>query len=161
LVELIAATAIMAMLTTASFSLVRTAHTAWARHRDDCGRRREAVAVLQHLTRRVRQASKVTAISAAADTAGAITLAMPSGSNAMWARNAGTNQVMFGTTSANNLLANNITEMTLTGYKVDGVTPTTTTELIHAVKCTVKYTLVRPTGSVAETVSNTAWLRAW
>jgi type II secretory pathway component PulJ len=161
MVELIAATAIMAMLTTSSFMLLRTAHMAWSRHRDDCGRRREAVAVLQHLTRSVRQASKVTAITAAANTAGAITLSMPSGANAMWARNSGTNQVLYGAAAANNLLANNITEMTLVGYKVDGVTATTTTDLIHAVKCTVKYLLNRPSGTTTETVSCSAWLRAW
>jgi type II secretory pathway component PulJ len=161
LVELIAATTILATLTTSSFMLVRTANNAWVRHRDDTNRRREAVVVLQHLMRRVRQASKVTAITAANDPAGAITLSMPSGSNAIWARNGGTNQVMYGTTSANNLLANNITEMTLTGLKVDGVTATTTTDLIHCVKCTMKYTLSRPTGNLAEAVSCSAWLRAW
>ena len=82
LVEVIAATAIMAMLTTASFALVRTANNAWLRHRDDSGQRREAIAALQHIVRRVRQATRVTAISAGRDTSGALTLLMPGGTTA-------------------------------------------------------------------------------
>ena len=98
--KLIAATAIMAMLTTASFALVRTANNAWLRHRDDCGQRREAIAAMQHIMRRVRQATRVTAISTAADTSGALTLLMPGGTTAIWDHNSGTNQVLYGTTSA-------------------------------------------------------------
>ena len=49
LVELMAAPAITAILTTSSFMLVRTAHNDWTRHRDDSERRREAIATLQHL----------------------------------------------------------------------------------------------------------------
>jgi prepilin-type N-terminal cleavage/methylation domain-containing protein len=161
LVELMGATAIMALLTTSSFVLVRTAHNAWTRHRDDCERRREAIATLQHLTRKVRQATAVTAISTAADTSGAITLSMPGGTTAIWDHNAGTNQVLYGTVTPTNLLANNITEMTLVGVKADGTNTTTTPDLIHAIRCTVRYTLSRPTGIVTETVSSAAWLRSW
>lgn len=161
LVELMAATAIMALLTTSSFVLVRTAHNSWTRHRDDCERRREAIATLQHLMRRVRQATAVTAISAASDTSGAITLSMPGGTNAMWDHNSGTSQVLYGTTTPTNLLASNITEMTLVGVKADGTSTTVTPDLVHAVRCTVKYNLTRPAGTVTETVSSTAWLRAW
>jgi hypothetical protein len=156
-----AATAIMALVTTSSFVLVRTAHNAWTRHRDDCERRREAIATLQHLMRRVRQATAVTAISAAADASGAITLALPGGTTAVWDHNAGTSQVLYGTSTPTDLLASSITEMTLIGVKADGTNTTTTPDLIHAVRCTVKYNLSRPTGSVTETVSSAAWLRAW
>jgi prepilin-type N-terminal cleavage/methylation domain-containing protein len=161
LVEMIAATAIMAALTTASFALVRTANTAWLRHRDDSGKRREAVATMQHIVRRVRQASRVTAITTAVDAAGALTLLMPGSTNAMWSRNSGTNQVMYGTTSANNLLATGITELSFTGLKANGSTATTQVDLIHAIKVTIKYTVTRPSGTSTETITSTAWMRAW
>lgn len=161
LVEVIVATAIMAMLTTASFALVRTANTAWLRHRDDSGRRREATMAMQHIMRRVRQATRVTAITAAGDVVGGLTLLMAGGTTGIWARNSGTNQVLYGTSSANNLLATGITEMTFVGLKANGSTATTQTDLIHAVRCTMKYTLARPSGMSTETISCTAWLRAW
>lgn len=161
LVEAIAATAIMATLTTASFALVRTANAAWLRHRDDSNRRREAIVAMQHVMRRVRQAKRVTAISTAADNSGALTVLMGDGTNSMWDHNSGTNQILYGTTSATNLLAANVTELTVVGLKADGSTLTTQTDLIHAVKCTMKYTLTRPSGTTTETISCTAWLKAW
>ncbi len=161
LVELIASAAIMAALTAASFSLVRTAHTAWVRHRDDSGQRREAVVALQHIMRRVRQATRVTAISSAADNSGALTVLMPGGATAIWDHNGGTSQVLYGPTTADSLLAAGITEFNVIGLKANGSTPTTETDLIHAVRCTLKYALTRPTGTTTETLASTAWLRAW
>jgi prepilin-type N-terminal cleavage/methylation domain-containing protein len=161
LVELIAATAIMATLTAGSFALVRTANTAWLRHRDDTNRRREAIVAMQHIMRRVRQAKRVTAISTAVDSSGALTVLMPDGTASIWDHNSGTNQILYGTTSATNLVAANVTELTVVGLKADGSTQTTQVDLIHAVKCTLKYTLSRPSGTTTETLSCTAWLRAW
>ena len=69
--------------------------------------------------------------------------------------------MLYGTTSANNLLATGITELTFVGLKANGSTPTTQTDLIHAIRCTMKYTLTRPSGTTTETISCTAWLRAW
>jgi prepilin-type N-terminal cleavage/methylation domain-containing protein len=161
LLEVIAAAAIMATLTTASFALLRTSHNAWLRHRDDSAQRREALAAMQHIMRRVRQATRVTAISTAVDTSGGITLLMPGGTTAIWDHNSGTNQALYGTTTPTNLLAAGITEMTFVGLKADGSTATTQTDLIHAVHCTLKFALSRPAGSVTETISCQAWLRAW
>lgn len=161
LLELVAATAIMATLSAASFMLVRTSHTAWMKHRDDADQRQAALAALQHVMRKVRQATRVTAITAAANTAGSLTLLMADGAQAMWSRNSGTNQLLYGTTSATNLLAANITETTFAAFKADGTTTTTQVDLIHAVRCTLKYTLTRPGGTSTETISCTAFLRAW
>src|SRR5215211_3237182 len=103
LVEMIAATAIMAMLTTSSFALVRTANDAWRRHQGDSQQRREAIAALQHVVRRVRQANQVTAISTAADMSGFITLQMADGTAALWDHDGATGQVLYGTVTPNNL----------------------------------------------------------
>ncbi len=161
LVEVIAAMAIMATLTTASFALLRTTNNAWLRHRNDSNQRREAVASLQHIMRRVRQATAVTAISTAADASGALTLQMTGNASAVWDHNAGTSQMLYGTSTATNLLASGITAFTVVGLKADGSTLTTQLDLIHAVRCTIQYTLTRPSGTSTETLSCTAWLRAW
>ena len=161
LVEMIAATAVMAALTTSSFALVRTANDAWRRHRDDSQQRREAIAALQHVVRRVRQATQVTAISTAADTSGFLTLQMADGTNALWDHNSGTTQVLYGTTTANNLLAESIAQMNFVGLTANGLVQTTDPVKVHAVRCQVTYAMSRPTGPVNETVSCTAWLRAW
>jgi hypothetical protein len=158
---MIAATAIMATLTTASFALVRTANDAWRRHRDDSLQRAQATAALQHMVRRIRQATQVTAISAPADMSGHLTLQMPDGTSAMWRHNSGTEQVLYGTTVANNLLAEGITAANFTGLTANGLATTTDPAKIHAVRCVVTYNLNRPSASVSETVSCLAWLRAW
>jgi hypothetical protein len=156
-----AATAIMATLTTASFALLRTSNTAWRRHRDDTGARREATAAMQHITRRVRQAMRVTTISAPGDVSGALTLLMTGNSTAIWDHNAGTSQILYGTSAPTNLLASGITELTVVGLKANGSTTTTDLDLIHGVHTTIKYTVPRPSGTVTETLSSTTWLRAW
>jgi hypothetical protein len=156
-----AATAIMATLATASFTLLRTSNNAWRRHRDDTAARREAVAAMQHITRRIRQAVRVTAISAASDPSGALTLLMTGNTTAMWDHNSGTNQILYGASSPTNLLTAGISELTFVGLKANGSTTTTETDLIHALRITIKYTVTRPSGSVTETLSATSWLRAW
>lgn len=155
------ATAIMATLMAASFALVRTSHNAWLKHRDDSQQRQAALAALQQVARRIRQGTRVTSITSAADPTGALTIVMPDGSTSTWSRNSGTNQLLYGTTTANNLLAAGITETTFTGYKADGTTATTQVDLIHAVRCGVKYTLTRPSGTTTETASCIAFLRSW
>jgi prepilin-type N-terminal cleavage/methylation domain-containing protein len=161
LVEVIAAAAIMATLTTASFALVRTANDAWRRHRDDMLQRGQATSALQHIVRRVRQAREVSAISAAADMSGYLTLQMVDGSAAMWDHNGGTGQVLYGTTTPTNLLAEGIAAANFVGLTANGLATTTDPSKVHAVQCMVQYTLNRPTGNVTETVSCLAWLRAW
>jgi len=161
LVEMVASTAIMAVVTTSGFVVVRTANDAWVQHRDDASRRREALAVLEHVGRQVRQATRVMAISAPANTAGSLTVLLPGGATRVWSRNGGTNQIHYGSAAANNLLATGITEAIFVGFKADGATATTEPDLIHAVRCTVKYTVSLPTGPVTESVSRISWLRSW
>jgi len=161
LVEMIAATAIMALLTTSSFALVRTANDAWRRHQGDSQQRREAIAALQHIVRRVRQANHVAAISPAADMSGYLTLQMADGTTALWDHDGATSQVLYGNITPNNLLAEGITQVNFTGLTANGLALTTEPAKIHAVRCLVTYTLNRPTGPATETVSCLAWLRAW
>jgi type II secretory pathway pseudopilin PulG len=161
LVEVIAATAIMAALTTSSFALVRTAHQAWSVHRDDSQQRQQAIATLQHVMRRVRQATAVTMISAPADASGALTLQMADGSPANWDHDAGSSQVLYGQASPSSQLSEGITEIRFVGMTANGLATTTDVTKIHLVSCAVTYTLSRPAGPITETVSRMAWLRSW
>ena len=161
LAEVIAAAAMMAVLTTASFALVRTAHDAWRRHRDDSQQRREAMAALQHVCRRVRQAAQVSAISTAADMSGYLTLQMADGTSALWDHDAATKQVLYGASTANSVLAEGINQMNFLGLTANGLGTTTDPAKIHSVRVTVQYALNRPSGATTETVSSVGWLRAW
>jgi prepilin-type N-terminal cleavage/methylation domain-containing protein len=161
LMELVATTAILAMVATSSMTLVRTAYTAWHRHDDDQSQRQQAAAVLRHVCRHVRQAKAVMAVSAAADTSGALSLLMPNGDVNVWDHNDSTLDVNFGIGTASELLALGIDELTFQATRVDGVTVATDIGLIHSILCTVKFTLPRPSGSKVVTVSSRAFIRSW
>ena len=161
LLEMAVSVAMLATLATSSVVLVRTSYTAWNRHEDDHQQRRAALAVVRHLMRNARQAIAVTAISAASDASGTISLSMSNGNLLVWDHDATSKEVRFGTNAATDLLAKNIEEFTLVGFKVDGTTATNETDLIHSVRCTVKFNLTRPNGTQLKTVSCQAWLRSW
>lgn len=161
LLELVITMAMTAALTTASITLLRTSQTAWNRHHNDQQRRQNAAAVLRHMVRRVRQATAVTAITAATDASGSLSTMRVDGTTLVWDHDNVGNQVMYGETTATSLLARDVTAMTFVGYKVDGVTQTVDTALIHSVRCTVAYSVERPTGPATEQISCVAWLRSW
>ena len=161
LLELVITMAMTAALTTASVTLLRTSQTAWNRHHSDQQRRQNAAAVLRHVVRRVRQATVITAISAAADASGSLSAMRVDGTTLVWDHDNGSNQVLYGETTATSLLARDITAMTFVGYKVDGLTPTTDVGLIHSIRCTVAFPVERPSGPATEQTSCLAWLRSW
>ena len=161
LMELAVITAMLALVATATMTLVRTAHTAWNRHDSDQSQRQQAVAVLRHICRQVRQAKAVMAISAASDNSGTLSLLMPTGEIYMWDHVGATKQVNFGIGTADSLLAHDIEELSFQAIKVDGVTPTTEVGLIHSITCTIKFNLTRPLGTKSVTLSSQASLRSW
>jgi len=161
MLELTVATAMLAMLTASSMVLVRTSYTAWNRHEDDHSQRQAAIAVLRHIGRRIRQAKAIMAISAASDTSGSLSLLTTDGNVLVWEHDATTKEVRYGITTATNVLAKGIEELTFVGVKVDGVQQTTEVGLIHLVQCSTKFNLVRPTSNELVSMSSRAWLRAW
>jgi hypothetical protein len=87
---------------------------------------------------------------------------MADGTSALWAHNSTNNQILYGTSTANNVLAQGITQLSFNGLTANGFVSTTDVTKIHAVQCTVRYNLARPGGgSTTEMVSCAAWLRAW
>ena len=161
LLELTVTVAILAMVSTATMGLVRTSYTAWNRHDDDQSQRREALALLKHLSRHVRQSQAVMAISGSSDASGNLSLLMSTGDIYVWEHNSSTKEVTFGIGTADSLLATGIEEFTVAGMGADGTTEETDVGLVHSVEATAKFNLTRPTGTVLETNSSRAWLRSW
>lgn len=161
LLELMVTTAMMAVLCTATMVLVRASYSAWNRHEDDQQIRQSGIAVLRHIVRNARQATAVSAISSAADNSGTLSLLMPSGQTYVWDHDAGTKRVLFGVTTATDVLATGIEELNFVGIRADGTTASTDVGLIHSIRATSEVTLTNPAGTQAVTTSCQAWLRAW
>lgn len=161
LLEMSVSVAILATLTASSVVLVRTTHTAWNRHEDDQQQRGAAIAILRHIVRNARQANTVAAISSASDTSGTVTMTASNGDQLVWDHDATTKEVRYGVDTATELLAKGIEEFTLVGIKANGVDQTTDINLIHSIRCTVKFNLTRPSGNQLKTVSCQGWLRSW
>jgi len=161
LLELIVTTAMLATLTTSCMVIVRTSYTAWNRHEDDHATLQGGQAVLRHIVRQVRQARAVMAISLDTDNSGTLSLLDANGNVLVWEHDAGTKQVLFGITTATNVLATGIEELNFVGKTLNGSDNNTDPGLIHSVQCTTKVNITRPVGIESVTTSNQAWLRAW
>ncbi len=160
LLELVIASAMMATLLTAVTLVLRTGRQAWEAHEADYTRLEGLHATLRHMVRQVRQADAVTAVSAASDNSGALTLSMPDGSIVAWDHDGPTNTVKCGVTTADQLLASNITGLMIVGYKPDGVTATTVPSEIQSLKISATVQLPRETNAT-RTYSSWAWIRSW
>ena len=160
LLELVIASSMMAVLLTAATLVLRTSRQAWEAHEGDYTRLEGLHATLRHMVRQVRQADAVTAISAAGDNSGTLTLAMPDGSTVAWDHDGATSTVRCGVTTADQLLSTNITGLNIVGYKPDGVTATTVPSEIQNLKVSVTVQLPRETNAT-RTYSSWAWIRSW
>ena len=158
LLELLVAAALMASIVTAATMVLRSTQTSWTMHTADQQNLEAAYATLRHITRGVRQAESVTAISTAGDLSGSLTVLLASGQSVIW-DHSGT-QVNYGATTPSSLLANGVSELSFVGYKADGVTTTTVPADVQSVVCTVKVPLQR-TSTPTRTLSSRVWLRAW
>lgn len=160
LLELILATTLLSTLVAATGIVLRTGHAAWEANNADAVRIASANAVLRHVARRVRQAQAVTNISSVGDASGTLSLSMPTLETYVWDHDDVGDLVSFGVSTADSVLAEEITELSFTGYEADGVTQTAVADDIHSVKCQVSVQLPRDTGG-ARSVSCMAWLRSW
>src|SRR5262245_50211786 len=120
LLELMVTTAMLAVLSTATMALVRTTYSAWNRHEEDQVTRQSGIAVLRHIMRHVRQATAVMAISGASDNSGTLSVLTASGQTLVWDHDAATKRVLFGVTTANQVLATGVEKLNIVGYRTDG-----------------------------------------
>ena len=159
LLEMMAATAIMSTVTAAVVVVMNTGFSVWKAQEADINVLENGYGVLRHVARQLRQATSITAITAAGNTTGSLSFTLPSGAACAWARNA-SSDVYYNNGTSNQLLAKSIDSMTFTGYKADGITATTTVTDIQIVQCQVQITLPRGAG-VTRTLTTRAWLRSW
>ena len=159
LLEMMAATAIMATLTASVVVVMRSGYAAWNAQEADLDILDNGYGVLRHFVTQMRQASSVSSISAAGNTQGSLSFATSTGVTRTWARNA-SSDVYFNNGTSNQLLAKSINSLTFTGYKADGITATTTLTHIQVVQCQVQITLPRGAG-VTRTLTTRAWIRSW
>lgn len=160
LLELVIASAMLALLLTSASVVLRTSRQAWQAQDDDFKRLDAMHATIRHMVRQVRQAKSVASLSAATDTAGTLSLTMPDGTTTYWRRDAGTNRVYSGVGAANQLLGDNITSLRITGYRADGTTTTTTPALVRSLQIEASVALNREQNG-ARTVRSWAWVRSW
>jgi prepilin-type N-terminal cleavage/methylation domain-containing protein len=160
LLEMMVASAIMATLMTSVVVIVRSGYAVWNAQEQDISIANNANAVLRHFVRELRQATAVTAISAASSTSGNLSIQTASGTAKSWSHNSGTSEVSFNNGTSTQLLAPTITELNFVGYEADGVTTTTVVADIQMVKCTVKVTLTQG-GGTTRTVACRGWVRSW
>jgi len=158
LLELLVAASLMASIVTAATMVLRSTQTSWTMHASDQERLSSAYGTLRHITRAMRQAESVTAISTAGDLSGSLTALLSSGQTVVW-DHSGT-QVNFGVNTPTSLLADGVSELSFVGYKADGVTTTTTPAEVQSVLCTVKVNLQR-SSTPTRTLSCRVWLRVW
>jgi len=160
LLEVMIATAMMSTIVATVAVLLRGSHAAWNAQDEDLTRLRSAHATVRHIVRHVRQATAVAAISNPSNTAGSLSITTASGDTYVWARNGNTDEVQFGIGTADQLLAEDITELTFTGYQADATTTTTEPSQIQSVRCTARVTLPHDVGG-ERTVSAWVWMRTW
>jgi prepilin-type N-terminal cleavage/methylation domain-containing protein len=159
LLEMMAATAIMATLTASVVVVMRSGYAVWNAQEADIDVLDNGYGVLRHIVTEMRQATAVTAITASGNTQGSLSFTTSTGTTRTWARNA-TSDVYFNNGTSNQLLAKSINSLTFTGYKADGVTATTNITDIQVVECQVQITLPRGAG-VTRTLTTRAWIRSW
>ncbi len=158
LLELLVAAALMASIVTAATMVLRSTQTTWTMHAADQQNLDAAYATLRHITRGVRQAESVTAISAPSELSGGLTVLQSSGQTVVWDHSG--SQVNYGVNTPTSLLAYGVTELSFVGYKADGLTTTIVPAEVQSILCTVKVTLQR-SATPTRTFSSRVWLRAW
>lgn len=159
LLEMMAATAIMATLTASVVVVMRSGYAVWNAQEADLDVLDNGYGVLRHFVTQMRQASSVSSITAPGNTQGSMAFTNSTGVTRTWARNA-SSDVYFNNGASNQLLARNINSLTFTGYKADGITATTTLTDIQVVQCQVQITLPRGAG-VTRMLTTRAWIRSW
>jgi hypothetical protein len=150
----------LAVLMVAIGGVLRTSRQAWEAHESDYLRLQALHATVQHIVRYVRQADAVTEISLASDTSGRLGLLLVDGSTVIWDHDSSTSRVNYGVTTPTSLLTENVATLKFTGYKADGVTTTTTPNLVQNILIEATVTLNRESGAT-KTISSWAWIRAW
>ena len=104
LLEMIIATATMATVMAAVVVLVRSGYGAWDIYENDLQVSENGHATLRHIVRHLRQADSVTAISAATDTSGSLSILTEGAATYTWDHDNATDIVYFDNGTGQQLL---------------------------------------------------------
>src|SRR5262245_65610370 len=107
LLEMMAATAIMATLTASVVVVMRSGYAVWNAQEADIDVLENGYGVLRHFVTEMRQAANVSSITAANNTQGNLSFITSGGATRTWARNA-SSDVYFNNGTSNQLLAKGI-----------------------------------------------------
>src|SRR6476620_9833544 len=88
LLEMMAATAIMATVTAAVVVVMNTGYNVWIAQEGDIDALENGYGVMRHFVRQMRQATAITAITASGNTLGSLSFTTAAGATCTWARNA-------------------------------------------------------------------------
>jgi hypothetical protein len=157
LLEMMVATAMMAMLMTSVVVVMRSGRAVWSAQEADIDRLENGYGVLRHFIQQMRQAESITNISAESDTTGNLQFQTATGTTRSWSHNGAPEEVLFDAGTGNQLLAKDIDTLTFIGYEADGTTETMALNDIQAVQCIVEVTLAGATRKI----SCRAWIRSW
>src|SRR5437868_10108128 len=103
LLEMMAATAIMATVTAAVVVVMNTGFAVWSAQEADIDVLENGYGVLRHVCRQMRQATAITAITAASNTTGSLSFTTTAGATCTWARDVSSN-VYYNNGASNQLL---------------------------------------------------------
>lgn len=160
LMETVLVIALTSVLMAPVVTLLQSSHRVWEGYDSDRARIESVNATARILTERLRNADQVLAISRPNNKSGSITMQSTSGAKTIWSRDRRTNTVNQRVGRRNDLLSDNVTELTLVGYEKDGVKKTTVPSKIQVVQFTVATHLDRKTNR-RHAVTGWVWLREW
>jgi prepilin-type N-terminal cleavage/methylation domain-containing protein len=158
LLELLVTVTIMAVLVTSVAFVLRSSQTAWIVTDSDRAQLEAAYATVRHITRYVRQAEAITAITDSSQTSGSLTLQLPDGSSHAWSHSGDT--VSYGSPTPTSVLAVGITELTFQGYLADSTTPATQPADVQLVHLTIHVQTTQQSGG-DHVLTAGMWVRSW
>jgi prepilin-type N-terminal cleavage/methylation domain-containing protein len=159
LLELVIATTMLTVVMATISVVLRTGRQAWEAHEADYERIEAAHATLRHVLRRARQAREVVSVSPNTDDSGQLSLRMADDSIEAWDHDENTQTVNYGITTANNLLATNVTGLRFTGFQANGTSVTVVPAEIRALR--IEVTVQLPVESGTRRVESWVWIRSW
>ncbi|MDV6030810.1 MAG: hypothetical protein F9B45_12075 [Phycisphaera sp. RhM] len=163
MLELVIAGSMLAGVMTGLSLVMRTARQSWETIDSEYAVLQQMHATSRHFVRAAREAVGVESISADGN---AITLKMPDDRTATWQwypnRSGQVGVVTFRDFSnpSESMLAQQIDDLSFTGFDADGVTATNDPDAIHVIQVSVTVTL--PRSAVAQrTTHSKVWIRSW
>ncbi|QDV44230.1 hypothetical protein Enr13x_40920 [Stieleria neptunia] len=163
MLELVIAGSMLAGVMTGLSLVMRTARQSWETIDSEYAVLQQAHATSRHFVRAAREAVGVAAISADGN---AITLKQPDDQTATWqwypSRGGQLGVVTFRDSSnpSESMLAQQIDDLSFTGFAADGVTATNDPDAIHVIQVAATVTL--PRSAVPQrTTQCKVWIRSW